>query len=249
MSFSCCIGALTNCYRRIANNKLQINFYTKEQYKLINQPYRRQHRLLILSILGAIAFIITITFSPNANAKLFDGPVDVLPVEQRVALRNGDVIFLGEKGEYTCRILTNSSVENAWQVLTDYDNFANFLPGVESSQLIERKGDRTVFEQINKVKTLVFSIEARLQIAQTETYPQQIAFEAIDGDIKSLKGTWTLEPVSPYPSAPADRVLLTHKVIVEPNQSLSDEIFFKIYENRLEETVAAIKQETEKRSS
>ena len=216
---------------------------------MINQLYRRKYRSSIIPVLGAIAFILTLTFSPTANAKLFDGPVDLLPVEQRVALRNGEVIFLGEKGEYTCRILTNSSVEDAWQVLTDYENFSEFLPGVESSQLIEKKGDRTVFEQINKVKTFVFSIEARLQIAQTETYPQQIAFEAIDGDIKTLKGKWTLEPVSPYPSAPADQVLLTHKVVVEPNKSLSDEIFFKIYEDRLEETVAAIKQETEKRSN
>lgn len=216
---------------------------------MISKLYRQKYRLLILPILGAIAFILTITFSPVANAKLFDGPVDLLPVEQRVALRKGEVIFLGEKGEYTCRILTNSSVESAWQVLTDYENFSKFLPGVKSSELIEQKGDRTVFEQVNKVKTLVFSIEARLQIANTETYPQQIAFEAIDGDIKSLKGKWTLEPVSPYPSAPPDQVLLTHKVAVEPNKSLSDEIFFKIYESRLEETVAAIKQETEKRSS
>ena len=216
---------------------------------MINKLYRQKYRSLILPILGAIAFILTIAFSPVANAKLFDGPVDLLPVEQRVALRNGEVIFLGEKGAYTCRILANSSIESAWQVLTDYDNFASFLPGVESSQLIEQKGDRTVFEQVNKVKTLVFSIEARLQIAQTETYPQQIAFEAIDGDLKSLKGKWTLEPVSPYPSAPPDQVLLTHKVVVKPNKSLSDEIFYKIYEDRLEETVAAIKQETEKRSN
>lgn len=215
---------------------------------MINQLYRQKYRSLVLPILGAVAFLLAITFSPIANAKLFDGPVDLLPLEQRVALRKGEVIFLGEKGEYTCRILTNSSIEDAWQVLTDYENFSKFLPGVQSSELIEQTGDRTVFEQVNKVKTLVFSIEARLQIANTETYPQQIAFEAIDGDIKTLKGKWTLEPVSPYPSAPADQVLLTHKVVVEPNKSLSDEIFFKIYENRLEETLSAIKQETEKRS-
>lgn len=216
---------------------------------MINRLYRQKYRCFVLPILGAIALILSITFSPAVNAKLFDGPVDLLPVEQRVALKKGEVIFLGEKGNYTCRILTNSTIESAWQVLTDYENFAEFLPGVESSELIEQKGDRKIFEQVNKVKTLVFSIEARLQIANTESYPEQIAFEAVDGDIKSLKGKWTLEPVSPYPSAPPDRVLLTHKVAVEPNKSLSDEIFYKIYEDRLKETVAAIKQETEQRST
>jgi len=216
---------------------------------LIIKIYRHKYRSYVLPVLSAITFILSIIFSPAVNAKLFDGPVDILPLEQRVALKKGEVIFIGEKGKYTCRILTNSTIESAWQVLTDYENFAKFLPGVKSSELIEQQGDRKIFEQVNQVKTLVFSIEARLQIANTETYPKQIAFEAIDGDLKSLKGKWTLEPVSPYPSAPPDQVLLTHKVAVEPNKSLSDEIFYKIYENRLEETVVAIKQETEKRST
>ena len=216
---------------------------------MTNKLYRQKHRWFNLPFLGMIVFILTVTFSPVANAKLFDGPVDQLPLEERVALRRGEVVLVGQAGEYTCRILTNSSRESAWEVLTDYENFSEFLPGVKSSALLEQQGDRKVFEQINKVKTLVFSIEARLQIANTESYPQQIAFEAIDGDIKSLKGKWTLEPVSPYPSAPADQVLLTHKVVVEPNKSLSDDLFFKIYEGRLEETVAAIKQEIEKRYS
>ena len=213
---------------------------------MIDQLYRRNRFVFLL--LGAIAFIVSICFSSVASAKLFDGPVDLLPVEERVALRNGEVILSGKKGEYTCRTLANSSVDKTWQVLTDYENFAKFLPGVKSSMLIEESGDRKVFEQINKIKTLVFSIEARLQIANTENYPQQIAFEAVDGDIKAMNGKWILEPVSPYPSAPPDQVLLTYQVVVEPVPSLGDGVFFKIYESRLQETIAAIKQEAEKRS-
>lgn len=215
---------------------------------MINRLYRQQHRSLVLPLLGAIALLCTIAFSPTAHAKLFDGPVDRLPVEERVALRQGEVIRLGEAGTYTFRILTDSSVEDAWQVLTDYENFANFLPGVEASVLLEQNGDRKVFEQTSKIKTLVFSIESKMQIANTETYPQQISFEAVDGDLESMKGKWTLEPVSPYPSAPPNQVLLTHEVIVEPAPSLSDGLFFKIFEDRLEETMTAIKHETEKRS-
>ena len=57
-----------------------------------------------------------------------------------------------------------------------------------------------------------------------------------------------LEPVSPYPSAPPDKVLITHQVKVEPAEAPSDGIFFSIYEDRLQETLKAIKQEVEKRS-
>ena len=199
-------------------------------------------------MLGAIALVSTLLFSPAATAKLFDGPVDILPVEQRVSLRKGEVIFLGKDGSYTCRILAKSSVDNAWQVLTDYDHFAEFLPGVKSSQLVEANDQGKVFEQVNKVKTFVFNVESRVRIATTESYPEQIAFKAIEGDLESLDGEWTLEPVSPYPSAPPNQVLMTHKVTVEPAKAPSDSIFFDIYESSLKETIAAIKTETEKRS-
>ena len=216
---------------------------------MINQLYRQKYRFLVVLFLGAIAFLITTIFSPNATAKLFDGPVDLLPVQQRVDLRKGNVILLGNNGKYTCRVLVKSSMDNAWQVLTDYDNFSEFLPGVASSELIENNGDRKVFEQINKIKALIFSIESRVQIATTESYPQQIAFEAVGGDLATLNGKWILEPVSAYPSAPPDQVLITHEVVVEPAKTPSDSFFFGIYEDRLEEILLAIKQETEKREN
>lgn len=209
---------------------------------------RQTKRLTSLWLLAIVACLMTITISPTATAKLFDGPVDKLPLEQRVSLRKGELVFLGKDGSYTSRLLINTTMDNAWQVLTDYERFAEFLPGVISSELIESKGDRKVFEQINKVKTLVFSIESRVQVATIETYPAQIAFEAVDGDLESMDGTWMLEPVSPYPSAPPDQVLVTHKVIVEPAKAPSDGIFYSIYEDRLQETLEAIKIEVEKRS-
>ena len=216
---------------------------------MINKFYRRQYRLSIVFCLSAIAFFSSLLFSPAATAKLFDGPVDNLPLEQRVALRKGEVIFLGKDGNYTCRILVKSSVENAWKVLTDYDRFSEFLPGVKSSQLIEKNSNGKVFEQTNKVKTLVFSVESKVKISTTESYPQQITFTAIEGDLKTLNGEWLLEPVSPYPSAPPNQVLMTHKVRVEPAKAPSDGIFYNIYESSLKETIAAIKKETEKRST
>lgn len=215
---------------------------------MIARLYRRKNRFWMLSFLTAIALLLSIVFNPIATAKLFDGPVDLLPLEQRVSLRRGELVFLGEDGDYTCRLLAKTSMDNVWQVLTDYDRFADFLPGVISSELLENNGDRKIFQQTNKVKTFIFSVESRVKIATVETYPQQIAFRAIDGDLETLNGEWLLEPVSPYPSAPPDSVLITHKVMVEPAQAPSDGIFFSIYEDSLQETLKAIKREIEKRS-
>lgn len=210
--------------------------------------YWRKYRILFLIFLAAIAFYISLISAPTATAKLFDGPVDKLPLEERVALRKGQVILLGENGQYTGRILAMSSVDTAWKVLTDYNNFAEFLPEVDNSKLLETNGDRKVFEQINKIKTFIFSTKARVRIAVTESYPQEITFSAVDGDLETLDGVWLIEPVSPYPSAPPDRVLITHQVSVEPASVPTDGIFYNIYENSLEKTLAAIKEEVEKRS-
>ncbi|MEL6928839.1 MAG: SRPBCC family protein [Cyanobacteria bacterium J06600_6] len=201
-----------------------------------------------MPLVAVATFFFSLAFDSAATAKLFDGPVDRLPLEQRVSLKKGELVFLGEDGNYTSRLLITTTMDNAWKVLTDYDNFAEFLPGVASSELLESKGDRKVFEQINKIKTLVFSIESRVQVATIESYPEQIAFEAVDGDLETMDGTWKLEPVSPYPSAPPDQVLVTHKVMVEPAKAPSEGIFFSIYENRLQDTLKAIKTETERRA-
>lgn len=215
---------------------------------MIDSFYKQKNRFTVLPLLAVFSFLLSLTFSSVATAKLFDGPVDLLPLEQRVSLRKGELVFLGEGGNYTSRLLISTTMENVWQVLTDYDNFAEFLPGVISCEVLENNGDRKVFEQINKIKTLVFSIESRVTVATVESYPEQIAFKAVDGDLESMDGIWMLEPVSPYPSAPPDSVLITHKVAVEPAKAPSDSIFFSIYEDRLQETLLAIKTETERRA-
>lgn len=204
------------------------------------------HKYRYLIATGIVTLALTV-FVPDTVAKLFDGPVDKLPVAQRVALREGEVTLTGEQGKYVCRVLVNSNLDSAWQVLTDYENFEQFLPGVAESELMQTNGDRKVVQQINQVKTLIFSTQARVRLAITESYPQQIAFSFVDGDLDSLEGTWLLEPVSPSPSAPPNQVLITHRVNVEPNKSLSKSIFYGIYENSLEQTLAAIKDEAEAR--
>lgn len=211
---------------------------------LINLFYK--HRYLIAICI--VTFTLTV-FVPDTAAKLFDGPVDKLPVAQRVALREGNVTLTGEKGQYVCRILVSTDLDSAWQVLTDYENFEEFLPGVAESELMQNDGDRKVVQQINQIKTFIFSTQARVRLAITESYPQQIAFSFVDGDLDSLEGSWLLEPVSPHPSAPPDRVLITHRVNVEPNETLGKSIFYGIYESTLEKTLAAIGDEAEARYS
>lgn len=196
----------------------------------------------------AIALAATITISSPASSTLFDGPVDRLPVEERVALRQGRVVMTGEEGEYIGRILVKAPIATAWEVLTDYNNFQNFLPNVDKSEVIEKNGNSLVFEQVNVIRVFIFTQKPRVQVAVTQTYPQQIAFRVIEGDLDSLEGLWQIEPVSPYPGAPPDRVLIANQVTVDPGNISTRDLFFSIYKKSTSDTLAAIKKEIEKRT-
>lgn len=207
------------------------------------QKYRRQVRYLLL----AIALPTAIASSPLASAKLFDGPVDRLPVLERAALREGRVVITGDRGDYTARVLVTASNATTWEVLTDYNNFQQFLPNVVTSQVLATNGNQKIFEQVNIFRVFIITQRSRVRIAVTETHPKTIAFRLLEGDLGFLEGSWNIEPVSLVPGRRPDRILISHQVSVDPGSNPQD-LFFSIYKESLADTLAALKQEIEKRS-
>jgi ribosome-associated toxin RatA of RatAB toxin-antitoxin module len=159
-----------------------------------------------------------------------------------VAVQPGQVSVTGQNGQYKGQVLIQASADVAWKVLTDYDNFKNFLPNVSESRVISAQGNKKVFEQVNVFRVLSFTKQARVRMASTESYPKQVAFQVMEGDVKDLKGTWTIS--SPAP----EQVLITHEVTVIPKDSDNKTLFFGIYKNSLKQTIAAVGQEVERRA-
>ncbi len=183
-----------------------------------------------------------------AKAELFNSALDRLPATERVALRQGKSLVTGSNGKYIGKVLVRATPATAWQVLTDYNNFYRFLPNVVSSKLVQNDRDRKVFEQVQLVRVFVITKKARVRIAVKETYPKQIAFSLVEGDLKSLQGAWRIEPVSPYPGAPPNQVLIVHQVNADPGAIAARGVFYSVYKNTLENTMVALKKEVEKRS-
>ena len=198
---------------------------------------------------GLMAIALTISIPLTSSAQQFSDPLGQLPVQERVALREGQTVVSGNNGQFTGRVLVDASTETTWQVLTDYDNFEQFFPNVESSRLLEVSGNRHVFEQVSMVRVFPINRRVRISIAATETHPQQIQFNLVDGDVESLQGTWELTPIGPYVGATPNQVLITHEVAIAPEGGgITRGIFFSTYRDILEDTLAAIKQETERRT-
>ncbi|MEM9273737.1 MAG: SRPBCC family protein [Cyanobacteria bacterium P01_F01_bin.143] len=165
-----------------------------------------------------------------------------LSAQEQVELDQGKVILKGEKGDYAAQVIANGNLDVAWEVLTDYNNFQNFLPNIVSSKVIQESGDRKIFEQINKVDLWLFEEQFTVQIASTENKPQKIEFQIVEGDLEQLQGTWQIEEVA------ENQILVTHTVQVQPESNTEKLFFYGIYESTLEETLNAIAQEITKRS-
>lgn len=193
---------------------------------------------LILGSLSAIA-LHPIVFHPQPAYAQAAAQI-ALTSQEQASLRQGQVLLSGEEGSYTSRVMANGSVDTAWEVLTDYGNFANFFPGVESSQLVSSDQNQKVFEQVNVVRIFPITRRARVVIASDETYPSNIFFRLVEGDLEGLQGSW-------YVTGAGNQVMITHQVVVDPGSS-NRALFFTIYKDNLQKTMAALKQEIERRS-
>ncbi|MGF1535788.1 MAG: SRPBCC family protein [Elainellaceae cyanobacterium] len=205
--------------------------------------FRHRKFYAVLGSLAAIAIAVTATVPALSQTST---ALSQLTAQEQSALEEGQATVTGQNGQFTGRVLVNASAATTWQVLTDYDNFDQFLPNIEASRLLESTGDRRVFEQVNVVRFFPITRRSRVVIASTLSYPQQINFSLVEGDLDELQGSWRLETVA---SPGGDQLLITHQVTVDPKGSSATRgLFFNTYRNVLEDTLAALKQESERRT-
>ena len=216
---------------------------------------------------AALAVALTVPVAATASAQsdvpteqqAIDGAVQTvfseLPEQVQETLRNGEVTVEasreGDKGQFVARVLIDASPEMAWEVLTDYDNFEQFLPNVEDSQLLESEGDRRVFRQLNVISVVpgVVDIRSQVKIASVLDNPRRVDFELVEGDLALLEGVWSLEPVVDENGGLANKVLITHQVDIDPGESSPRGLFFSTYRLVLEDSLVAAKAEAELRAT
>jgi ribosome-associated toxin RatA of RatAB toxin-antitoxin module len=199
----------------------------------------------------AIPTVVNYAFSPAASAKLFNSPIDQLPVSQRVTLKNGDSVVTGEKGNYTARVLVTASPNTTWNVLTDYVNLYKFIPNMVSSKVISANGNQKIVEQVDQRQIFVTTIKSRIRLSIVETAKSRIDFRSVDNDsqgVQSMVGYWKIEPVAAYSGAKTNQVLITQVVQVKPKSGTPQGIFYDVFKSSLEQTMKATAKEVARRS-
>jgi ribosome-associated toxin RatA of RatAB toxin-antitoxin module len=132
----------------------------------------------------------TTELDANLKANLVDA-TDVLP---SVAVQVDKIA--DRQRQITAKIQIPHPVETVWQVLTDYEALAEFIPSLAKSRLLEHPQGGIRLEQIGSQRLLNFNFCARVVFDLEEYFPKEINFRMVEGDFKGFTGSWCLEPYS-----------------------------------------------------
>lgn len=103
--------------------------------------------------------------------------------------RQGDYIVIDAGAE------VQADVRIVWEVLSDYDHLAEFIPNLKVSRVLSRSTDGVVVEQQGEYAFLFFSQPIEVRLLVVETPPHRIVSRAISGSFREMTGSYELAPI------------------------------------------------------
>ena len=91
-----------------------------------------------------------------------------------------------------------------WQVLTDYENIPQFIPGIARSVLLMRAQDRVLLEQQGEARFFLFSFPIVVRYEVQEAAPHWLASRAVSGNLRRMSGRYDLNPNAARAGVPID---------------------------------------------
>lgn len=143
----------------------------------------------------------------------------------------------GRQRQIRAAVIIPCDLEQVWQILTDYENLANFIPNLTASRLLPRPGGGIRLEQIGAQCFLNFKFCARVVLDMTERFPQELGFSMIEGDFKKFIGRWLLKPAQVNGCA---ATLLAYEVVVQPPLAMPVQLIERHICHNLSENLVAV---------
>jgi ribosome-associated toxin RatA of RatAB toxin-antitoxin module len=107
-------------------------------------------------------------------------------------------------GVATASVRVHATPEVLWQVLTSCSQAVEIVPGLKVCDVLETAPDRS-WQRIREVMDYSWLIpRVSYEIKANYTKPSAISFEKVAGDLKRLKGSWTLQTDGEYTVAQYD---------------------------------------------
>jgi len=80
-----------------------------------------------------------------------------------------------------------------WSVLTDYNNLDRYIPNLEASRQLWRRGNRVALEQVGCQQFCGLRFSARVQLELEERVEEgRLDFRMLEGDFRCFQGSWRL---------------------------------------------------------
>lgn len=131
----------------------------------------------------------------------------------------------------------------AWDVITDYDHLADFIPYMRSSRVVRRDADRVVIEQTGMFSFLFYRQPVQAQLAVVESPPQRVMAHAVGGNLREMEGRYTLEKL------PAGTVRLCYTGRLVPGFAVPPVIGKAVMRTVLADQFSAMVREIERRDA
>lgn len=131
-----------------------------------------------------------------------------------------------------------------WATLTDYNRFADFIPGMRSSRIAERRGPISIVEQQGGAGFFIFSYDIAVVVAATEHPPNVIEISALSGNLKRLDGRYQIESSTKHGA-----LVLRWTGLIEPAFSLPAFIGVPLIRSNIEDQFRGMVDEIERRDA
>ena len=150
-----------------------------------------------------------------------------------VVTRSGDALQIAASAEF------EGTIARTWQVLTDYNRLAEFVPDVHYSRVIARDGNQVQVEQKGAARLLFLSFPIDVRLAITEYPHERIVSRAVSGNFREMHGTYALQ-------AGQGRVQLRYTGRMVPDFFVPPLIGTLVLRRNIESTFAALVDEIER---
>ena len=138
--------------------------------------------------------------------------------------------------------LLNADTETAWRVLTDYEGYVDFIPGLHSSHVVARNGASVTVEQTGDIKLWLLPAPWDVTFKITEIAPTGLVSRAVAGDLRVLNSRYVLTAVG-------DGVRLEYTGNLNSGLALSSAIEQLAFKQNVVVRFQALADEIERRST
>lgn len=102
------------------------------------------------------------------------------------ARRDGEAVLVQASAVLT------TAVAQAWRVLTAYDRYAEFVPDLESSRVVARRGNVAIVDQKGEAGFFLYHYPVEVQLEVTEVPFERVTSRALAGNFKEMVGVYEL---------------------------------------------------------